>query len=105
VKVQIGFEAQFWNEEIYRNISEVETAKGMQLNLIKIDRRKGNKYDAMIEMLPQYQNSRIYYNRHLMSHNDTQVGLAQLKGIEPGYKSHDDAPPSADGPTNTHSIT
>ncbi|HRO75782.1 MAG TPA: hypothetical protein PLP27_06520 [Crocinitomicaceae bacterium] len=92
VSVQIGFEAQFWNEEIYRNISEVETAKKQSLNLIKIDRRKGNKYDAMIEMLPQYQNGRVFFNQQLKAHNDTQVGLAQLKGIEPGYKSHDDAP-------------
>lgn len=92
VKIQIGFEAQFWNEEIYRNINEVQQEKGIILNLIKIDRRKGNKYDAIIEMLPQYQNSRIYYNRMLKSHNDTQVGIMQLKGIEPGYKSHDDAP-------------
>ena len=92
INVQIGFEAQFWNEEIYRNIKEVEEAKKISLNLVKIDRRKGNKYDDIIKMLPQYQNSRIYYNHHLRSHNDTQVGLAQLKGIEPGYKTKDDAP-------------
>lgn len=92
VSVQIGFESQFWNEEIYRNIQEVETAIKCSLNLVKIERRKGNKYDAMLEMLPQYQNGRIYYNEALKSHNDTHVGLAQLKGLEPGYKSHDDAP-------------
>ena len=92
IKCQIGFEAQFWNEEIYRNITEVESDKKINLNLVKIERRKGNKYDAILEMLVQYQNSRIYYNEQLKSHNDTQVGLAQLKGIEPGYKSHDDAP-------------
>ncbi len=46
----------------------------------------------MLEMHPQYQNGRIYYNEKLKSHNDTQVGLAQLKGIEPNYKGHDDAP-------------
>lgn len=92
VTIQIGFESQFWNEEVYRNIAEVEAAHKMRLNLIKIDRRTGNKYDAMLEMLPQYQNGRIYINERLKSHNDTQVGIAQLKGIEPGYKSHDDAP-------------
>ncbi len=92
ISIQFGFEAQFWNEEIYRLIAEVEHEYGMILNLIKIERRKGNKYDAIIEMLPQYQSGRVYYNEQLKSHNDTQVGIAQLKGIAPGYKSHDDAP-------------
>ncbi len=91
-KVQIGFEAQFWNEEIYRNIDEVEVENRMALNLIKVDRRKGNKFDAMVEMLPQYQNNRVIFNEALKSNNDFHVGLAQLKGIEPGYKTHDDAP-------------
>lgn len=92
ISIQFGFEAQFWNEEIYRNISEVEQEQKLSLNLIKIERRKGDKYDAIIEMLPQYQNGRVFYSRALKSHNDTHVGLAQLKGIEPGYKTKDDAP-------------
>lgn len=46
----------------------------------------------MLEMHPQYQNSRVFYNQKLKDHNDTKEGLAQLKGLEPGYKSHDDAP-------------
>lgn len=90
--VQVKFEAQFWNAEIERTISEVEKEQGITLNLIKFDRRKGNKYDHMITMLPQYQQGRIYYNEKLKSHNDTQVGLAQLKGLEPGYTTKDDAP-------------
>ena len=92
VKVQIGFEAQFWNEAIIDTIREVEEELEIKLNLVKIDRRKGNKFDAMMEMLPDYQNGHIYYNRQLKGHNDTQTGLAQLKGIEPGYKTKDDAP-------------
>jgi phage terminase large subunit-like protein len=92
VSVPFRFEAQFWNDEIYRNINEVETAFKCTLNLVKMDRSTIKKYDRMLEMHPQYQNSRIYYNINLKSHNDTQVGLAQLKGIEPGYKTKDDAP-------------
>lgn len=91
-KVQIGFESQFWNDEIKRLIKEVNKEHKMTLNLIKIDRRSGNKYDHMITMLPQYQNSRIVFNEALKSHNDTQVGLAQIKGLEPGYTTKDDAP-------------
>jgi len=92
VAIQIGFESQFWNEEVYRNIKEVEDEHKIILNLTKIDRRTGNKYDHMMTMLPQYQNGRVYYNEKLKSHNDTQTGLAQLKGLEPGYKTKDDAP-------------
>lgn len=92
VKVQVGFEAQFWNDAILDVIEDVEKANKIKLNLIKIERRKGNKYDAMCEMLPDYQNGRVFYNRQLKGHNDTLTGLTQLKGLEPGYKSKDDAP-------------
>lgn len=92
VKIQIGFEAQFWNEAIRQSIREVEEEVKMKLNLIKYERRKGNKFDAIMEMLPDYQNGLVYYNRQLKGHNDTLTGLAQLKGIEPGYKTKDDAP-------------
>lgn len=92
VSIQIGFESQFWNEEIYRTIGDVEAIHKMTLNLIKIDRSTTAKYDRIIEMLPQYQNGRIVFNEALKSNQDFHVGLAQLKGIEPGYKTKDDAP-------------
>lgn len=86
------FEAQFWNDEVERTIREVESDTGMQLNLVKADRPKSNKYDRILTLHPYYQNGRIYYNEKKKGHNDTQLGLAQLYGIEPGYKGHDDAP-------------
>lgn len=92
ISIQVGFEAQFWNEAIMRDIEEVEMEIKCRLNLIKVNRRTSKKYDDMIKMLPDYQNGRVFYNEKLKSSNDTQVGLAQLKGIEPGYKGHDDAP-------------
>lgn len=92
VSVLFKFEAQFWNEAIHRDIEEIETELKLRLNLIKADRPTKKKYDRIIEMLPDYQNGRVYYNEKLKSHNDTHVGLAQLKGIEPGYKTNDDAP-------------
>lgn len=91
-KVQFGFEAQFWNDEIYRIIEDVEKEYGLTLNLIKVERSKANKYDRIITMLPQYQNGRVFYGEHLKASNDAQVAIAQLKGIEPGYKTKDDAP-------------
>lgn len=92
VSVPFRFEAQFWNDEIYRIIQEVETDYNLTLHLVKSERAKKKKYDRMLEMHPQYQNKRIYYSDKLKNHNDTKEGLAQLKGLEPGYRGHDDAP-------------
>jgi hypothetical protein len=39
-----------------------------------------------------YQNGRIKYPEKMLGDNDTQEGLNQVYGIEPGYKTHDDAP-------------
>lgn len=86
------FEAQFWNDEVERTIQEVEREYGIKLNIVKVPAPKGNKYDRMLTMHPYYQNGRIYYSEKLKGHNDTLVGIAQLKGIEPGYKVNDDSP-------------
>lgn len=86
------FEAQFWNDEVERTIREVENDFKINLNIVKKANPKGNKYDRILTLQPYYQNGRIYYNEKLKAHNDTQVGIAQLLGIEPGYKSHDDWP-------------
>lgn len=92
VHIHWRFEAQFWNDEVERTIDEVEKAKKIKLNLVKAPKPTIKKYDRLLSMHPYYQNGRIYYNNKKESHNDTQVGLAQLKGIEPGYKTNDDAP-------------
>jgi phage terminase large subunit-like protein len=92
VSVPFRFEAQFWNDEIYRVINETEKKFDIKLNLVKSERSRKKKYDRMLEMLPQYQNGRIYYSQKLKNHNDTKEGIAQLKGLEPGYKGPDDSP-------------
>lgn len=93
VTLLFKYESQFWNDELERNIAEVEAETGITLNLIKMDRSTENKYNRMIStLLPQYTNGRVYYNQKLRAHNDTQEGIRQLKGIEPGYTSKDDAP-------------
>ena len=43
-------------------------------------------------MHPLYQNGRVYYNINEKGSNDMSEALDQLKGIEPGYKTHDDSP-------------
>lgn len=86
------FEAQFYNDEVVRTIEEVEKSYKIHLNLVKSDAPKTNKFQRILTLHPYYQNGRVYYNEKKKGHNDTQVGLAQLYGIEPGYKGHDDAP-------------
>jgi hypothetical protein len=86
------YESQFWNDELQRVLEEVQQEKGVNLRIIKKDLPKTKKYDRILKLQPYYQNSRIYYNNKVKAKNDIQIGLAQLKSIEPGYKSHDDFP-------------
>jgi predicted phage terminase large subunit-like protein len=92
VIVHWGFEAQFWNDEVLRTIEEVEKEHQIVLNISKIERPKVRKYDRILSLHPYYQNGKIYYNEKLKHDSSCQIGIAQLKGIEPGYKGHDDAP-------------
>jgi len=92
VAVHWRFESQFWNNEVQRTIAEVEEETGVRLHLVKVDCPRKKKYDRIITLQPYYQNGRKYYNAKMKADPDTQVALQQLYGIEPGYKSHDDAP-------------
>lgn len=97
VVVHWVFEAQFWNDAVESAIREGERDHGIVLNIIKRERSKTNKYDRMLQLQPYYQNSRIFYNEKLKHSNDAQTALAQLFGIEPGYKGHDDYPDAHQG--------
>jgi predicted phage terminase large subunit-like protein len=90
VRVRWQYESQFWNAELERTIQEVDP--GGELPLSKAERSKANKYERILSMAPYYQNGRVWYNEKLKSDNDAMVALTQLKGIEPGYAGHDDAP-------------
>jgi phage terminase large subunit-like protein len=97
VLVHWVFEAQFWNDAVKAAIAEGENLFNCRLNIIKRERSKVNKYDRMLQLQPYYQNGRIFYNEKLKHSNDAQVGLTQLYGIEPGYKSKDDYPDAHQG--------
>lgn len=86
------YEAQFWNDEVERTIKEVSKEMGVKLNIIRVDTPRTKKYDRMLTMQPRYQNNRIRYNRKMLADNDTQIGLAQLYSLEPGYTTKDDSP-------------
>ncbi len=92
VVVHWQYEAQFWNDELERTIQEVGKAERHELLIRKAERSKANKYDRMLTLHPYYQNGRVWYSERLKGDADTDVALAQLKGIEPGYSTHDDAP-------------
>lgn len=92
VRIRWQFESQFWNGEVQRTIDEVEKEYHMDLRLRKVELPKENKYDRIVSTQPYYQNGRVFYSEKLKGHNDTQVGLGQLYGIEPGYKTKDDSP-------------
>ncbi|KAA6347168.1 hypothetical protein EZS27_005337 [termite gut metagenome] len=91
VNVIFQYESQFWNEEVQRNIDEAEIRHNISLNAMKVIPH-GNKLGRMLTMQPYYQNSRIYYNEDLKSHNDTQVAIMQLCAVEEGSTEHDDSP-------------
>ena len=97
VIVHWAFEAQFWNDAVESAIKDAEKLFNVRLNIIKRDRPRAHKYDRILQLQPYYQNGRIWYNEKLKHSNDAQVGIAQLFGIEPGYKSHDDWPDAHQG--------
>ncbi|WP_053405165.1 hypothetical protein [Persicobacter sp. CCB-QB2] len=98
VWIPFWYEAQFWNETLQETYNEVRKGFDFDIGLIKDDTKKGNKYDRMVStLLPLYQQGRIIYNEKEYSSNDMAEGSNQTKGIEPGYKSHDDAPDADQG--------
>ncbi len=92
VVVHWQYESQFWNDEVERTINEVFQSYGLQPIISKVATPRGNKYDRILTLQPYYQNGRIFYDEQKKPHRSTQVGLQQLYGIEPGYKTKDDAP-------------
>lgn len=86
------FEQQFINDEILRTIKEVSEEQKVDLKIKKV-KISGKKYDRIVTTLtPIFQNGNLIINEDLKAHSHTQIGLNQLKGIEPGYKIKDDFP-------------
>ena len=100
VVVHWVFEAQFWNDAVNDAIRDAEKTFNCRLNLIKRQNPRINKYDRILSLQPYSQNARFYYNEKLKHKPDHQVGVAQLLGIEPNYKGHDDYPDAKKGVTD-----
>lgn len=85
-------EAQFWNDEVKRTIDEVQKETGVTLNITLVPNKRNKYAKILFELEGRYQNGRIFYDERLKSHKDTEIGLQQTYGIEPGYTTKDDAP-------------
>lgn len=92
VVVHWQYESQFWNTELERTIDEVCGAMHHDLLIRKVELSRAHKYDRILSLATYFQNGRIWFSEKLQGQADHEVGLAQLKGVEPGYTSHDDAP-------------
>ena len=97
VSLIFWYESQFWNDALQMVYKQLKKKYKRDIPLITDERNKPNKYKRIITLLPYYQQGRIIYNEREKSSNDMQEGTAQLKGIEPGYKTHDDAPDADEG--------
>lgn len=86
------YESQFWNDELQRTIDEACAEAGHELVIHRAELSRAAKYDRILSLHAYYQNGRVWYAERLRGSNDHEVALAQLKGIEPGYNTHDDAP-------------
>lgn len=94
------FESQFWNDAVESAIRDAERQFSCRLNIIKRDRPRANKYDRMLQLQPYFQNGRFFYSEKLKHKKDHQSAMAQLFGIEPGYKGKDDYPDAKKGVTD-----
>lgn len=53
---------------------------------------RDNKYSRIIRMIPDFQRREFFVSDKMEHDVDVQTIIKQIKGIEPGYKGHDDGP-------------
>ncbi len=92
VSVRWQFEAQFWNDAVWDVITYIENEMQLRLNIVKTDPPRRKKFDRILRLQAYYQNKKIFYPAKKQNDPDLLEGLEQLFGIEPGYRTHDDAP-------------
>lgn len=100
VNVEWYFESQFWNEAVRLTFDAVKQEMGYEFPYITADRDTTNKFSRIMRMLPTYQRMEVFYNEDIINEPDTVEGINQIKGIEYGYKSHDDYPDSQESAIN-----
>jgi hypothetical protein len=95
-------ESQFWNTAVDLAMQTVAKEFGYRLPIIFTEKpgKGANKYSRIVQMLPTFQRSEVYFNENELYNTDMQRGIEQLKSIEPGYKTHDDFPDALEGATD-----
>lgn len=97
VSVIWKIERQWISQPIKDAINSAQKIRGYYLPISADDRDKPNKYTRMVRMEPKYTNREVYFNINEQHNADMIEGNNQLKGIEPGYKTPDDAPDADEG--------
>jgi hypothetical protein len=94
-------EKQFFNRPIQDALhlhNKRRKRLGMRtLAIITDARTKEEKFTRIVRMQPTYENGLVFFDIDQMHNPDMVEGNNQLKGIEPGYKSPDDAPDADEG--------
>jgi hypothetical protein len=90
-------ENQFFNDSFRNGLKAFNQANKADLRIICDTRDKENKYTRIVNMEPIYSLGEVYFNIDEYHSSDMIEGNNQLKGIEPGYKTPDDAPDADEG--------
>ncbi|MEO2080616.1 MAG: hypothetical protein ABGW88_13730 [Leeuwenhoekiella sp.] len=90
-------EQQFITTPIKNALKRVCKRERYNLSVITDTRNKPGKYTRMVRMEPEYASGNVVFNVDEENDPDMVEGNNQVKGIEPGYKSPDDAPDSDEG--------
>lgn len=90
-------EKQFFTRPIKKALARARRKYKYPLSVITDERTKPNKYTRMVRMEPEYSDRNVIYNVAEEHDPDMVEGNLQVKGIEPGYKTADDAPDADEG--------
>ena len=90
-------ENQFFNDTFRNGLKAFNQANKANLCIICDTRTKENKFTRIVNMEPIYSLGEVYFNIEEIYNADMIEGNNQLKGIEPGYHTPDDAPDSDEG--------
>lgn len=97
IKILWYIENQFINEPFRKGLAAFNRANKAHLHITPDRRTKGDKYMRIMTMEPIYHLGEVYFNSAELHNTDMITGNNQLKGIEPGYRTPDDAPDADEG--------
>lgn len=90
-------EKQFFSRPVKKALARARKKHKYPLVVITDERIKPNKYTRMVRMSAEYAEGNVIYNVEEEHDPDMVEGNLQVKGIEPGYRTPDDAPDCDEG--------